>query len=399
MKLGEKRIIEINEYEEKYFLKDEISELVGIDLYKKYKNHLEVDFPTYRTGNRWRLKAKGWVGYIPITSNISLKLNPKIPIKNIFGMLEYAYTLKSFKFLEGIINCDSIEDFYSQLAYLFCQKVLERCRRGLYKNYLHKSEQLTYLRGRLDIEETIRNPWNVKFKCHYEEHTTNVIENQILLWTVYIIGRSGLCSEKVSLTVRRAFHALQGFVTLQICSSKDCIEINYNRLNQDYELLHNLSRLFLDNSVPTHEKGEYISLPFLVDMARLYELFIAEWLKVNLPKNLMLRYQERIDIAKNLYFKTDLVVYDSLTSVPRFIIDTKYKNTASVSSDDVAQVIAYAVSKNCKEAILLYPTPLKQPLNKYVGDIRVRSLTFSLNDDFEYAGNTFLHELFSEHIE
>ncbi len=131
-------------------------------------------------------------------------------------------------------------------------------------------------------------------------------------------------------------------------------------------------------------------------MARLYELFIAEWLKVNLPKNLMLRYQERIDIAKNLYFKTDLVVYDSLTNVPRFIIDTKYKNTASVSSDDVAQVIAYAVSKNCKEAILLYPTPLKQPLNKCVGCIRVRSLTFSLEDDFEHSGNTFLLELFSE---
>lgn len=394
MKLGEQRIIEINEYEEKYFLKDEISELVGIDLYKKYKNQLEIDFPSYRTGNQWRLKAKGWVGYIPINYNISLKLNPKVPIKNIFGMFEYAYNLKSFKFLEGIIHCDSINDFYSQLAYLFCQKVLERCRKGLYRNYIHKSEQLTYLRGRLDIQETLKNPWNVKLRCHYEEQTTDVIENQILAWTVYVMGRSSLCSKKVSPTVRRAFHALQGFVKLRVCSPEDCIGINYNRLNQDYELLHNLCRLFLDNSVPTHETGEYIALPFLVDMARLYELFIAEWLKVNLPQGWIIKYQERINIAKSLYFKTDLVVYESLTHIPRFIIDTKYKNTNSVSSDDVVQVIAYAVSKNCKEAILLYPTSLKHPLDEYVGDIRVRSLTFSLDDDFEHAGNTFLHEVF-----
>lgn len=149
----------------------------------------------------------------------------------------------------------------------------------------------------------------------------------------------------------------------------------------------------MDNSVPTHETGEHMALPFLVDMARLYELFIVEWLKVNLPQGWMIKYQERIDIAKSLYFKTDLVVYESLTGVPNFIIDTKYKNTNSVSSDDVAQVIAYAVSKNCKEAILLYPTPLKHPLDEYVGDIRVRSLTFSLDDDFEHAGNTFLHEM------
>lgn len=394
MKLSEQRIIQIKEYEEKYFLKDEIPELVGIDLYKKYKNQLEIDFPNYITGDKWRLKAKGWIGYIPINSDICLKLNPKIPIKNIFGMLEYGYNLKSFKFLEGIINCDSVQYFYNQLAYLFCQKVLERCRKGLYKNYLYKSEQLKYLRGRLDIQETIKNPWNVKFKCYYQEQTTDILENQILLWTVYIIGRSGLCSEKVSLTVRRVFHALQGFVTLQVFRLKDCIGINYNRLNQDYQLLHNLCRLFLDNSVPTHEIGEYIALPFLVDMARLYELFIGEWLKVNLPQGWMIKYQEKIDIAKSLYFKTDLVVYESLTGVSRFIIDTKYKNTNSVSSDDLAQVIAYAVSKNCKEAILLYPTPLKQPLDEYVGDIRVRSLTFSLDDDFEHAGNTFLHELF-----
>ncbi len=38
----------------------------------------------------------------------------------------------------------------------------------------------------------------LNLQCNYEEHTADVKENQILVWTLYIIGRSSLCSERVS---------------------------------------------------------------------------------------------------------------------------------------------------------------------------------------------------------
>jgi 5-methylcytosine-specific restriction enzyme subunit McrC len=46
-------------------------------------------------------------------------------------MLEYAYQLKSksFRFLEGLIDCQSLEDFYSQLAYLLARRILDRGRK------------------------------------------------------------------------------------------------------------------------------------------------------------------------------------------------------------------------------------------------------------------------------
>ncbi len=47
----------------------------------------------------------------------------------------------------------------------------------------------------------------------------------------------------------------------------------------------------------------------------------------------------------------------------------------------------------CQEAILLYPTPLTQPLHLQVGNIRVRSLTFSLSGNLEQAGYRFLENL------
>lgn len=391
------QIIELNEYQSKYFNRSDISTEWGIVLDKKYKNQVDVDFPTPKTDDKWKITAKGWVGYIPVNSDFALKINPKVPIKNLFGMLEYAYNLKeeSFKFLDGLINCDSVDDFYNKLAYILAEKIIERCRKGLYRSYIPKNEKLTDVRGRLNVQEIIKKPWDVKLQCTFQEHTADIIDNQILFWTLFHIGHSGFCSDKVSQIVRKAYHAMQGMVSLQPCNSKDCIERNYHRLNNDYYTLHQLCRFFLDNTSPSHEIGKNTTLPFLVNMARLYEMFIAEWLKENLPPDLKLETQEKIIIDNNTYFKPDLIIYDLHTLKAKYILDTKYKNPENVSNDDLYQVVTYAVSKHCSEAVLIYPTVLNNSFNQYIGNIKVRSLTFSLNENLEDAGNAFLKLLFS----
>lgn len=393
------QIIEITEYQSKYFERNKFSGKCEILLYEKYKNQVDLDYPSYKTFHQWKLTAKGWVGYIPLTSDLAVKINPKVPIENLFGMLEYAYNLKSFNFLQGLMNCESVEDFYNHLADILAQKIIERCRKGLYRSYVPKIEQLSYVRGKLNIQNIIKKPWNVKLQCEYKEHTADIIDNQILFWTLFHIGHSGCCSDKVSQIVRKAYHAMEGMVSLQPCTSEDCIKRNYQRLNNDYYTLHQLCRFFLDNTSPSHERGKNTTLPFLVNMARLFEMFVAEWLKENLPPNLTLKTQERINIEKNIYFQTDLIIYDTQTLTPQYILDTKYKNPDNISKNDIAQVIAYAVSKNCPEAVLVYPSELNNHLDEYIGEhrgkIRVRSLAFSLNGSIEDAGKELLKRLFS----
>ncbi|WP_375492625.1 hypothetical protein [uncultured Nostoc sp.] len=58
------RIIELTEYENKSFQRDEIPDSAGVELYEKYKIQVDIEFPTYKTREYWKLKAKGWVGYI-----------------------------------------------------------------------------------------------------------------------------------------------------------------------------------------------------------------------------------------------------------------------------------------------------------------------------------------------
>jgi len=112
-----------------------------------------------------------------------------------------------------------------------------------------------------------------------------------------------------------------------------------------------------------------------------------------LPQSLVLKFQERVNIGETVQFKTDLVLYDKATGTPRYILDTKYKIPTAPATSDIAQVVAYAVSKECHEAVLVYPEHLTNPLNEWVGDIRVRSLTFSLDGDLDQAGQAFLKDL------
>jgi len=392
MKRQSTQIIELTEYQSKFFDRDTIPESVGEKIYQNYAKEIDIEFPNPKTKYKWQLKSQGIVGNIPITPEFHIVIRPKVPIANLFGMLEYAYELK-INFPKGQIECESLEQVYERLANILAHKILERCRKGLYRDYLPKIEKLSYIRGRIDVREAVQKPWDVKLKCHYNEQTGDIEDNQILAWTLFIIGRSGLCRESVSPKVRKAFHALQGFVTLTSFKSEACIDRNYHRLNQDYQILHALCRFFLENTGPSHEKGDREMLPFLINMASLYEQFVAEWLKANTPKGFLVKKQYQVKHDKNYCDQIDLLLCDSETGKVQYVLDTKYKAPDRVASSDRHQIVAYANELKCQNAILVYPQNLKQPLDIKNDDIRVRSLTFSLDSDLNEAGKTFLTSL------
>jgi 5-methylcytosine-specific restriction enzyme subunit McrC len=309
-------------------------------------------------------------------------------------MVEIAYRLDLAE-LDGLIDCQSLAEFYERLAYALARRVLDRGRKGFYRAYLPRQEPLPYLRGRLDTRQAMTLPGQVNLTCHYQEHTADVAENQILAWTLWSITRSGLCTERTLPLVRRAYRALQGRVSLESHLPQSCIGRLYTRLNQDYQPLHALCRFFLEQTGPTHHWGDHKMFPFLINMASLYEQFVAEWVANHLPPTLHLKPQEKVHLGEGglLNFEIDLVLYDTGTGQARCVLDTKYKRTASPAQDDIFQIIAYAEAKGCDQAILIYPTPLAHPLDEQIGGIRVRTLTFALDGDLNQAGQIFLEKL------
>lgn len=386
--------LELTEYDPVLLERDLLPMEAGELLWRRFGTQVSVEFPSPKTESKWRLTSEGWVGHIPLTEGLTLALRPKVPLANLFRMWEYAYRLRSFRFLEGLTNVRSLEEFFDQLANVLARRVLDRGRKGFYRAYIHKEELLPFVRGRLDLRRALQRPWELHLKCEFDEHTPDIDDNQILLWTLWRIARTGLCSDRVLPSIRRAYRGLQGLATLSPQSPRACVGRSYNRLNDDYEPLHALCRFFLESTGPTYEAGSHAMLPFLVDMARLYELFVAEWLKAHLPPDTLLKYQERIDIGPGgaLYFAIDIVFCDS-EGIPRCIVDTKYKTSTLPASDDLAQVVAYAEATSCREAVLIYPTASIAPFNERIGDIHVRTLTFAIGGDLEEAGLALLADL------
>jgi 5-methylcytosine-specific restriction enzyme subunit McrC len=390
--------LELIEYQPRFLEREELSEADGEVIYRRWASRVEIDFPSPKTNHRWKLTSVGWAGYLPVTSELALEIQPKVSIQNLLRMFEHAYGLKSVEFHDATAGCATLADFYSKLAQILAQRVLLRVRRGLYRGYIPVDERLSAVRGRIDIRRHVSNPSNTRIDCHFEEHTADLVENQLLTWTLSRIVQNASLSEAARPLVRTAYRAMHQVTARQPFYASDCLGRLYNRLNDDYEQLHLLCRFFLEHTGPTITDGETKTVPFVVNMARLFELFVAEWLRAWLRQNAArytLRYHDRTTLGENdlLKFDIDMVLYDSQTARAVAVIDAKYKVPDQPSSEDVAQITLYAQLRNCREAILVYPTPLTKMLDAVTAQHHLRSLFFDLDEDLDVAGERFAREV------
>ncbi|MFW6070462.1 MAG: McrC family protein [bacterium] len=390
--------ISLTEYEPRRLPADALEEDVGRLLWQQYDRELgvlHVAFPSPRTGRQWELTSRGWVGHIPLGRGRRLALQPRAPLDNVLRMLALVYDLQSFHLLDGLVGSETLSDVYERLAALLARRVLVRARQGFYSAYEERTATLPYVRGRLEPVAPRANGAQPQVRCRFDEATTDVVDNQILAWTLRCIAHSGLCANGAQALVRRAAHSLDGVARALPVSAEACARRRYHRLNEDYRPLHALCRFFLEQSGPNHRQGDRDMLPFLVNMPRLYEQFVARWLHAHLPAPWLVRAQERVAleaVSSPLTFQPDLVLYDG-AGAARMVLDTKYKTPQTPAAGDVAQVVAYAESKGCREAALVYPRPLSRPMAAQVGDVRVRALHFELKGDLQARGRAFLQQL------
>ncbi len=255
-------------------------------LHQRYRRQIEVEPPSFKTGDQWRLSAQGWVGWLPLTRRLGFVLRPKVTLHDLFRMLEIAYDLAGLHFLPGLIQVESLPELYARLAYLLAQRVLARGRKGLYRAYITHEQSLPVVRGRIQTHRLGAALASAAVPCAYQQLTTDVADNRILAWTLYRLAQSGLCTGDTQLLVDRARQLLAGQVTLTPQTAAACLGRSYTRLNQDYAPLHALCAFFLDQCGPGHLSGDRPMIPFLVDMARLYERFVAAWLTPTAAKRL-----------------------------------------------------------------------------------------------------------------
>ena len=156
---------------------------------------------------------------------------------------------------------------------------------------------------------------------------------------------------------------------------EDLRVIPITRLNQRFEPLLNLARLFLENESLQLSSGNFQTFAFALDMNKLFEEFVINFIDRHrreiLPNHLQdcellpqsvgaVRYlAKNCNQAPVFQLKPDLVIRQSF-HFP-LIMDTKYKRLKEgdrklgVSQADFYQMYAYAKRYKCPNVLLIYP--------------------------------------------
>jgi 5-methylcytosine-specific restriction enzyme subunit McrC len=358
----------------------------------------EIEPASFLNNYTYGVRSRGWVGHLLIGNDLLVRVLPKVAISNLFRMLEVAYNLRSFRILDGEIGIESIEDLYERIVSILARRVLDRARRGLYRSYIGREEKLLCVRGRINPVATMLNFFRgvPRLPCSYEDHTANVDDNRILFWTLHQVRRQTLSQPKVRRELDLARRALTGTITLEHRTGSDCVARTYNRLNDDYAPMHGLCRFILEHSGPGIEGGDRTFIPFELNMPRLFEAFVAEWLHQHPLPGVVVRKQHSalLDADLKLNIRIDIVLIDKTTNAPIAVLDTKYSSGEQIIESYIYQIAFYAHEMKVDRGMLIFPSSAAPQFRIRHGDnVMLDSLVFDITAPLEGAGQAFLDQL------
>ena len=200
-------------------------------------------------------------------------------------MLTYAFQILRQSNYEEVTTED-FEYIHDMFAAILGKGVTQQLKQGLYREYVNKSETLNTMRGKLELQSTIKNMLQRKqlLVCEFDELSENNIMNQILKATMGLLVREKRVKEERRVVLKKCllfFEEVDDIEPKVIPWDRVC----YHRNNQSYKMLLNICKLIIDGMLISTEEGNVKMASFLDDqkMSHIYEKFILEYYRQHHP--------------------------------------------------------------------------------------------------------------------
>ena len=255
------------------------------------------------------------------------------------------------------------------LAAIFADRLHRELLLGPERSYMRREENLRRFKGKLLIpQQTLHNAAHrERFFCRFDEFSEDTLMNRIFRAACRVL----LDSTRTPSTQDRLRHCL-----LLLDDVKDIFvhdelfdQITITRQNERFDDVLRFCRLILQERSPTVQAGSERSFSLLFDMNRVFEDFVAAFLKKQVipqldgyrlypqakTKQLPLMKSEDKNV---LTLKPDILI--EAAGRP-FVLDTKWKQLSDegarggVGTDDLYQLYAYTRRYKCRRSVLLYP--------------------------------------------
>ena len=309
-------------------------------------------------------------------------MKTNIPIKNIYIMLCYAWNILSPD-KKNFLDTENFDNIHELLANILINACLSLIKRGLKQEYVSLNDDLRKVRGRININITIKKSLLLKnyINCTYDEFLVDNEYNQIIKTILKSLTYNKFLNE---ITICKINHILKFFTHVSYTKLSTTLfnKMQFSRNNLHYRQILNICQLIFEGLLVNENKGNIEFETYIKDykMAKLYEKFVLNFYKRELDENTYEVNSPHINwaipdnssaflISILPQMKTDIVVKNKLNN-KFLLIDTKFysetlisghrSNAKKLHSNHLYQLNTYldnVYSDNiCKKGLLLYPT-------------------------------------------
>lgn len=194
-------------------------------------------------------------------------------------MLTYAFSIlkgQGFKKL----STEEFQNTADLMSAILSKAIAIQLKRGLEKKYIPKTEEISTLRGKIEIGESLRfqSSFRKRIVCSYEEFSVDNIMNRIIKSTMYLILKSDI-PKKRKKELRKLLLFFNEVEVIDL--NKVNWRFQYNRNNQTYRMIISVCYLVVKGLLQTTSDGQMKLMDFLDEQRinRLYEKFILEYYK------------------------------------------------------------------------------------------------------------------------
>lgn len=364
---------------------------------------------TTKSGFGKVLQAQNYVGLIQTKDGTTIEILPKI--KNTNEQKSKEILLKMLKKLKNSpfknFNIANLKSRKMPLLEIFITMFLEELayllKKGLKSDYINKEENLKFLKGKLNLNEQIKQNTihKERFYVSYDEFLSNRVENRLIKTTlIFLYKKSKLNKNQQKI---REFLFIFDEIKVSHDIKTDFSNLKLDRQMKDYfQVLLWCKTFLLENSFSPY-KGDDIAFALLFDMNLLFENYIYSFIKKNWKYESIKNQDETHYLAfqkdkEKFRLKPDIVINSG-----EIIIDTKWKilsqekSNNGVSQADMYQLYAYGTKyTNCKNLYLVYPydeVDLNLSYSYFKGgDLSLEVLFFDLQNEKMHNNNYFKKE-------
>ena len=280
-----------------------------------------------------------------------------ILIRNVYYMLAYAFQdLRQNNYAE--IAGEDFEEIHDLFAEILIRGISFQLKQGLHREYISRRESMTTLRGKLDINEAIKQAMrrSSQLVCEYDELSENNLFNQVLVSTISILLNHSAVKKDKKAEMRRLMLFFSGVDAIDVRTVRWNM-LRFDRNSKNYRMLLYICYFIIDGMLLTTESGQYKMREFSDNhMNRLYERFVLEYYRRHHPETNARAAQIdwNIDEKNSSTNILPIMQTDILLALKdrTLIIDTKYYghamqhqfDKATIHSANLYQIHAYVTN-------------------------------------------------------